>query len=294
MRPKLRRLAAASATAVLLSSLVACGGDDSDSTAKDDSAPSASSSEASLLSSLSEGDTVDPTDFVKTVTEGIENSTTAHMTMKMSLGSAGSMTAEGDVDYTTTPPSTAITMTMPGATGAGEMDVRVVDGIMYMSMGELTQGKFWKIDPSDPDGPMASLGMDGFMDQMDPAKSLEAMENSVTKVTYVGEDNGLHHYEMTMDMEKVLESSGSDLPSGATADLPDTVTYDLWLDDQGRYSKMAMNEMPVAGAGNVSMQLMMTGWGEDVSIEAPPADQITKMPDMGGMMGGTSSSSAAG
>ena len=41
----------------------------------------------------------------------------------------------------------AMTMTLPSAAG-GLLDVRMVDGLMYMSLGQMTQGKFWKIDPS--------------------------------------------------------------------------------------------------------------------------------------------------
>ncbi|MBZ5740340.1 LppX_LprAFG lipoprotein [Nocardioides mangrovi] len=282
MRLDLRRAAAATATVLLLGGITACGDSSDDSAAKDDS------QQAALLSNLSEGDTVDPADFVKTVTDGLENSTTAHMTMTMDLGSTGAMTAEGDVDYTTDTPSVAMKMELPGApSSAGEMDVRMVDGVMYLSMGELTQGKFWKIDPSDPDGPFASLGMDKLFDQMDPAKSLESMETGISKVTYVGDEDGLDHYELTMNVKKLMDSLGSDMGDmgGMGAQMPDSLTYDLWLDDQGRFAKMSMDDLAMGAAGSGSVEMTVSDWGEDVSIEAPPADQVTDMPDLGSMMG---------
>ena len=286
MRLDLRRAAAASASILLLGGLTACGDNSDDSAAKDDSQQSA------VLSGLSEGDTVEPAEFVKTVSEGVENSTTAHMTMKTELGSAGSMTAEGDVDYTTTPPSMAMSLALPGGMG-GDMDVRLVDGVMYMSMGELTQGKFWKLDPSDPDGPLASMGMDQMLDQMDPAKALESMQDGIDQVTYVGEEDGLDHYELTIDMAKMMTAMGSDLPQGMDSQMPDSVTYDVWLDDEGRFTKMVMDDLPMGTTDTGSVEMNISDWGEDVSIEAPSADQITEMPDLGSMMGGISSGSAS-
>jgi hypothetical protein len=193
------------------------------------------------------------------------------------------MTAEGDLDYTSTPPSMAMTMSLP--VGGGDMDIRMVDGVMYLSMGELTKGRFWKIDPSDPHGPLASLGMDQLMDQMDPAKALGSMKEGISRVTYVGDEDGLDHYELTIDLEKMMDSMGSKLPPAALAQLPDAVTYDIWLDDQDRFTKMTMDDLPLAG-GTSSMALTVSDWGEDVDIEAPPADQVTEMPDLGSMMPG--------
>lgn len=277
MRLALRRAAAASASVVLLGGLTAACGNGSD-----DSSATEQPHQAALLSNLSDGDSVEPADFVKIVSEGVEKSTTAHMTMTTDLGSTGTMTAEGDVDYTSSPASVAMKMTLPGGVG-GDMDVRMVDGVMYLSMGDLTQGKFWKIDPADPDGPLASMGLDKMMDQMDPAKALTAMQGGISKVTYVGAEDGLDHYELTVDMKKLMSSMGVDTPQGLGSKLPDAVTYDLWLDDQGRFSKMSMDELPMGAAGTGSMQMTVTDWGEDVSIEAPPADQVTKMPAMPGM-----------
>ena len=34
----------------------------------------------------------------------------------------------------------------------------------------------------------------------------------------------------------------------------------------------------------MSMEMSLDDWGKDVTIEAPPADEVTDMPDMGGLM----------
>lgn len=280
-RPSLRRGAAAATLSVLaLGGLVACGDDNSDGASATDS----TSAVAAISDGLQEGDEVDPAEFVQIVTDGLEASTTAHVTMEMSLGSAGEMSAEGDVDYTTKPPRLAMTMANP--MGGGDMDVRMVDGIFYLSMGELTQGKFIKLDPADPDGPLAGMGLDGMLDQINPSEALKGMEDGLSTVVYAGEEDGLDHYELTVDIQKAIEQMGGEqLPDAALAELPEELTYDLWLDDEGRFTRMSVDELPM-GPMSGSMEMAVSGWGEDVDIEAPAADQITEMPGLGAMMQG--------
>lgn len=279
-RPSLRRGAAAATLSVLaLGGLVACGDDGSDGATATD----ATSQVAAISDGLEEGDEVDPAEFVRIVSDGLEASTTAHVTMDLSLGSVGEMTAEGDLDYTTNPPQVAMTMANP--MGGGDMDVRMVEGIVYLSMGELTQGKFIKIDPSDPKGPLAGMGVNEMLDQMDPSQALQGMEDGLSTVVYSGEEDGLDRYELTVDMQKVVDQMGGELPEGALTEMPDEVTYDLWLDDQGRFTRLVMDELPM-GQMSGSMEMTVSGWGEDVDIEAPAADEITEMPDLGAMMQG--------
>lgn len=284
-----RRIAAATVSVLALGGLAACGDDsgDTDTDATDSTSQVAGEPEAD--DDLEAGDEVDAAEFVKTVTDGLEASTTAHVTMTMTLGSAGEMTAEGDLDYTTTPPNVAMTMSSP--MGGGDMDIRMVDGIMYLSMGQLTQGKFIKIDPSDKKGPLAGMGMDGMLDQMDPGKALQNLEGGISKVTFVGEEDDLDHYELSIDMQEMLAQMGNDLPPAAESQMPDAITYDLWLDDEGRFTKMSMDELPMGGASG-SMEMTVSGWGEDVDIEAPAASEITEMPELGSMMQGMGGATA--
>jgi hypothetical protein len=280
-----RRAATATLTVLALGGLVACGDDSSG----DDTAADATSQVAGAPDGVEEGDEVDPAEFVQTVTDGLEASTTAHMTMTMSLGSAGEMSAEGDIDYTTTPPEMAMTMSSP--MGGGDMDIRLVDGIMYLSLGDLSQGKFIELDPADPKGPFAGMGMEGMLDQLDPGKALAKMEDGISRVVFVGEEDGLDHYELTVDLQQMIDQLDGDLPPAAESQVPETATYDLWLDDEGRFSKMSMDELPVGGASG-SMEMTVSGWDEEVDIEAPAKDEITTMPGMGAMMHGMGRGSA--
>lgn len=272
----LRRALAALATgAFALTALTACGDDAGDGSAHDTAAGSAA------LAGLHTGDQVDPGDFVDTVAAGLEQSTTAHVTMKTSLGQAGDLTGEGDLDYTADPPAMAMTMTLPPMMGeSSTADVRFVDGVFYLSFGDLTAGKFVKLDPSDPSGPFGGMG--SMLEQMDPAAMLHTIEPAIDEVTYDGEEDvdgrSLGHYELTVDGAEL--GKAVDAPDSATAQLPDTLAYDIWLDDQNRLSKFTM-DFPVQGT-DASVEMSVTGWGEDVTIEAPPADQVTDMPGMFG------------
>jgi hypothetical protein len=274
-----RSLAAAALAPLLVAGLAACGDDDAGSQAKD------STSAAAVLTGLQKGDEVDPGDFVDTISDGVEASTTAHMTMKTDLVSMGELSGEGDLDYTADPPELAMTMQLPMA-GGTKTEVRSVDGIFYMSMGQLTGGKFWKLDPSDADGPLGDMG--SMLDQVDPMSALQKVEPAIDTVTYVGDEDvdgrSLDHYEMTVDPAEYAKAM--DLPAQTKAQLPDELTYDIWLDDQDRLSKMHM-DLPIAGA-ETSIDVTASDWGKDVTIEAPPAGEIAEMPDLGSMMpGGT-------
>ena len=267
-----RSLAAAALAPLLVAGLAACGDkDDSGSEAKDPAAG------AAVLTGLQKGDTVDPGDFVDTIEDGVKASTTAHMTMKVGLGSMGEMSGEGDIDYTADTPEMAMTMDMPMAGAGMKTDVRYVDGIFYMKLGSMSGNKFWKLDPSDPDSPLGDMG--SMLDQFDPASTLAKMEPAIDQVTYDGDG----HYELTVSPEGLAKAM--DLPTEAEAQLPDSITYDVWLDDENRLSKMHM-DLPVAGTES-TVDIAASDWGKDVSIEAPPASEITEMPDLGSMTGGT-------
>ena len=103
--------------------------------------------------------------------------------MKMSGGSA--MSAEGDVDYQGSNPEMQMTMKMPQM-GAGTMEMRFVDGIVYMTMPQVTpRGKFLKIDPNDKSNPM-SQNFGSLTEQMDPLNSIKGMRAGVQDVEFVG------------------------------------------------------------------------------------------------------------
>lgn len=272
-RPQLRRPLAAAAVTALLLGLTACGGEEPESAADEPSASGSESSSASEPASdlLEEGEVVDNAAFVDQMMAGLEASTTASMSMNMDFG-GGSLNAEGMVDYTTDPVSMSMSMTQE-ALGDDAIELRLVDGVMYMNMGSMSNDKFVSFDLSDPDN--LPPGMESLGDQMDPLAAFKEFEPALTKVTFVGTEDvdgeDLHHYALLMDTSKL--ASLKELP--AEADPPSEVAYDLWFDDEMRVRQM---NMTMDMATPVSVEAKLFAWGEPVEIEAPPADEVAEQP----------------
>jgi hypothetical protein len=269
-----RTLASLALAPVLMAGLVACGGDDDSGPSATDPAGSAGSA-TPAASGLEPGDSVEPADFADQLAAGFDNITTAHATMKSTMA-GGDMTGEGDLDYTGDSPAAAMTMSA-ALFGSEDVEARLVDGALYMNLGKISQDKFWKIDLDDPDSPFGALGS-----QIDPKSSVELLEKGMTSVTYVGEEDSLDHYRASVDPKALLEGLGGPASSGSSA-LPKSADYDIWLDDQSRLTKLTF------AMGDVSsIEMTLSDWGKDVSIEAPSDDDVTQMPDVFAGAGGDS------
>jgi hypothetical protein len=86
-------------------------------------------------------------------------------------------------------------------------------------------------------------------------------------VTYVGETTvageTMHQYTLEVDSAAASQAQGEGL-----AGLPETVTYQVWLDEQDHLRRVTF-ELPQA-----RMVLRMWAWGEPVDITALAADQV--------------------
>lgn len=261
----IRRTVAAAVVPLALTSLSACGSDDS-STAKNASgSPAAGSSSSTAPAAPQPGATVSAAAFVDRYRTAFDTITTAHATMTMEL-LGQKMDGQGDLDYSSDSPAASMTMT-GGMLGGGNLEVRMVDNVMYMNLGSMTGDKFTKIPLDDPNNPLGGT----FADSLDPSRAMDSMQAAVQKVTYVGSDAVGDHYRATVDTSKMLAEMGQKVPAGAN--LPTTMTYDTWFDDQGRFTKMVVD---MGSLGTTTMQL--SDFGKDVSIQAPPASQVTTGP----------------
>lgn len=270
-----RRLLAAVSAAALLLAVTGCGSEKTDSATD---APAEASSSSSTVAEPSdepaevvEGEEVDLEEFLGRMQAATEDLTTAQTSMTMSAMGMD-ISSEGSIDYSTDPPEMSMSMTMP-MLGQEPMEILLVDGDFYMNMGALSSGKFWKLDPEDKSGPLGD--MSATLDSMDPTKSLDSYIDGFKKVVFVGEEEvdgeTLFHYELTLDSTKL---SGD----AAAVGMPEILTYQLWLDDEDRTRKAKL-DMGDTG----SMEMEVFAYGEPVTIEAPPADQIAEIPaGMGG------------
>jgi hypothetical protein len=196
---------------------------------------------------------------------------TTHIDMKMS-GKA-SLTAKGDVMYGARKPTMSMSMTMPQL-GKGKIEMRFVGGILYMQIPQMTPpGKFLAIDPQDRTSPLAK-SFAGTTDQMDPLKAIKAMESAVQSAERVGKQTlggvTVEHYKLDVDTSALVK--GMDPAVAKQANLPDTLTYDLWLDEQHRIRRTSF-EM-----SGVNFEATMSKWGKPVKVQRPSADQIVGLP----------------
>ena len=269
-----RTLAATAATAALLA-LAACGGDDSGKAADKPAASSASPSASGTPTPADEttnatasGEAMTGADFAALLKTALDNATTAHLTMD--LGGLG--TGEGDADYTTTPPNLAMRMSMQAL--GGDVEVRMVDGTLYLK-GPMFGDQWVSMPLDDPNSPLGSLGS-----QLDPTAQFAAFAGAVTEASHNGPEDvdgeTLEHYTATVDTAKLTQQ----LPEamGAQGSLPATIQQEWWFDGEGRIRKFSSDFGGVAGR----VELSMSDWGSKVEIDAPPSDQVTTMPGMGG------------
>jgi hypothetical protein len=150
----------------------------------------------------------------------------------------------------------------------------MLDGIMYVQIPGMSAGKFVKFDLSDPSSPLGSLGA-----QLDPREMFKSFQDGIDSVTFVGEEDvdgeSLSHYSVVVDSNAILESMGQNPPGGGA--LGDKVTYEIWLDGDNRLRRMT------ADMGSLgTMELTVSDFGKDVSIETPSPDQVTEMPGSAG------------
>lgn len=268
------RVGAAVCAALLSTALVACGGEEEEETTSDQGSSSAEASattpspspESESAAEGAEGARVDPAAFAEDLSDGLGTLTTARTSME--LAGQATMSMEGVVDYTGQTPAMRASLTGPPGMPGG-MEMILVDGIMYLTAPGQT-GKYLELDPSDPDSPAASMGLQELMGQTDMRGLMEQFTPALTGVTLLGEEEvdgeTLQHYRITMDPSKI------DSAQGAGSDAPETA-YDAWFDGDFVMRQMVM-ETP--GLGTMTMRLF--DLGADVEIQAPRPDEIITPP----------------
>lgn len=283
------RLAALALTLPLgLAALTACE-DDSSATGDTSSAGSGTGSGDSGdsgdagssdvdLPDVAEGEEISAEELSALMISAFEKATTADLVMSMTAGGQD-IDVTGQADYTSDPVS--MRMEMSGMGGTGDMEIIVVDNAMYMKLAAMSD-TFLKLDLDDPDNPVGG----SFTGQLDPRAQAEVMEQGLQTATYVGQEEvegeTLDHYTAVVDSTAMLEQMEG--AADVAGQLPETITYELWLTDEGLFRLMEVDMGAVAG----EVLMRFEDWGTDVDIEAPPASQVTDMSDMSdmdGMMG---------
>lgn len=213
------------------------------------------------------GSEVDRTEFVERL-KSPGNDVLGSFELSMDLEVEGmAMTMEGAADLRGENPAMDLTMDVPQM---GELQMLLVDGNAYMSMPGVTDpGSYVEV-------PMEELVGTDFTEQVDLTAQWDAWEKGAERITFVGMEDvdgeEMEHYEVTVDSQIALEASGQSADDLGGATLPDTVTYQVWVDDSDLMRKVSFDIM------GATTEMTMDNWGEDVEIEAPDPADLQEMP----------------
>jgi hypothetical protein len=207
------------------------------------------------------------TAFLQRTRKALGERGTAHVRMTMSGGAAESV-AEGDSSYGPGGSEMRLEMSVPERDGE-KIEMLVVDGTSYIAMPGVTPpGTFFEVGAGSPLGSLTG-GAGG----LSPADSFAGIEAGLEKVEDLGSDEvdgqPAHHFRLHVDSARSLATTGEDaLPAG----LPETLVYDVWLDDQDRMRRVRYE---VAGS---TLTMDMTDWGKPVSVSAPAEEDLVEPP----------------
>lgn len=207
---------------------------------------------------------------------------------KFTIDMTGPVTMSGTGAYQVSPLAMEMnldTFEAGGQSIADGVKMRMLDDVMYMSLGELTQslgGEWIKIDTSES-GQFGELS-DAFS-QQDPRVQMRLLA-SAADAQVVGTEtiDGVEttHYAATLDVNDLAEVAGlsSDelkaLKDGFTKAGVDAVDYDVWVDSDFRPRQIKVN-VP-SSAGELELTMGITDINSPVKISAPPASDVVELP----------------
>ncbi|MBW6438879.1 hypothetical protein KZ829_34630 [Actinoplanes hulinensis] len=181
-------------------------------------------------------------------------------TMKMKMEMPGGIEASGVSDLA----GKKVDMVMSvGAAGQTmEIAVRLVGDEMFMKYGATAGAKWWRLDVS-------KLPASSSMNPKNMADA-SAFAQAAVKV----EKNG-DTFSGTLDMTKSPTADPESLK--ALGDKASAVPFTAKVDGEGRLTELVI-DMSSLGAGAGKMTTTYSDFGTPVSVEAPPAAEVTEMP----------------
>jgi hypothetical protein len=254
---KARRPSLLAATALAASLVLgACGSDEGSAKSEGSSQSPAKDAEPVALTKES---------FAQEVAKAQVEAGSSHMTMKVVAGGQ-TITGEGDVLVGDEPSDTAVDMTMD--TGdAGTMDLVLVDEVMYMRLGDLTDGKYVKIDLTDPSNPVGKQ-YGNLLDQLDPSSQVDQLAQAISGFEAKGEPveiDGVQAqpYAVTVDTAQLQQGAGQKVPG-----MPASLDYTMWIGPDN-----LIRRMTTTSVGEVTVDY--SKWGEDLDVTAPKDSEIS-------------------
>jgi hypothetical protein len=195
----------------------------------------------------------------------------SHVSMTLTTPANQTIKSRGQMIYGRKPSDTAMAMTVAGQQqGLGSVEVRLVDQAFYIRLGELTQGKFAKIDLTDEDNPIARQYGD-LIENIDPGRQVRQYKNAVTKFDNTGDTVKIDNVE-TVPYKITIDPSKTKQFKNTTKNLPKSITFVLYVGPDDLPRRMT-SAMPGA-SGESRLRMGYSHWGEKVVIEAPNKSNI--------------------
>ncbi|MCD9153976.1 hypothetical protein [Aeromicrobium duanguangcaii] len=272
MRKSLAILPAAALLA--LSACAGSGGDDTTAAA----ATSSASAEAKPAAAPAAGE-LTRDNFVERIGAAQAKAGSTHL--QMSTDSNGrTLALDGDVQLGEDVEDARTRLTLD--VGQMAMELRMVDGVAYLKLGALSEGKFVKVDLTDPNDPM-TREYGSLTGQIDPAKQLKSFRSALVEFENQGDGGTVDGVETTrlrlvLDTAKVMKHQNRGT-AGSKSSVPKQVEYTLLVgsDDLMRQMTMDFGDEPVT--------VDWTKWGEPVEVTAPAKSQITDSNPLAGLAG---------
>ena len=205
-----------------------------------------------------------------------EKAGTSHVSMSLTVPAGQSFRSYGEMKIGKNAKDTAMAMTVTGNTGGiGKVELRLVDQNFYLELGKLTSNKFVKIDLTDKSNPIATQYGE-IIENLDPARQVKQYEAAIVKFDNKAEPVKLdgvqaQPYKITIDPSKA-----SQLKKLKDTQLPESMAFTLYVGPDDLPRRM-VSIIPTANkSGNTRLQMDYTKWGENVSIAAPSAANITE------------------
>lgn len=260
-----RAITALTIPVVALLGLTACQSDDA-------AAPASSASEGATATATedsgSQSAVLSAEDFVARTTAAITAAGSVQMAVTTSDASQ-SMQIAADLVFGADAQQLRMTMDIEGVAA----ELRIVDGIQYVSLGDMTGGKFVAVDPASGTDPFGGA-FDSLIGEMDPTGGIADLEGAISSVAPEGDPVELdgvqaQPYRLELDTAALQTAMAAD---GATETLPAEMSVLYWVGvDDDLIRKMSIDQ-----DGSV-VEILYSGWGSDLTVVAPTAEEITTL-----------------
>lgn len=261
-----RAITALTIPVVALLGLTACQSDDA-------AAPASSASEGATATATEDSGSqpavLSAEDFVARTTAAITAAGSVHMDVT-TTDATQSIQVAADLVFGSDAQQLRMTMDVEGVAA----EIRIVDGIQYVSLGEMTGGKFVAVDPASGTDPFGGA-FDALIGEMDPTGGIADLDGAISTIAPEGDPVELdgvqtQPYRLELDTAALQAAMAADGTADETLPTEMSVLYWVGVEDD------LIRKMTIDQDGSV-VEMLYSGWGSDLTVVAPTAEEITAL-----------------